>query len=280
MRTLRSISAPMALTLALFAGACNRDGGDDAAMTQDTALNRDLELANRDTTAAPTLNDAPAPTTAEPAPAAKAPTRTAPRSTGTATRTAPARSTSRPAASAPAAAPARTGEIATGSKIPLTADGAVCTNTGSVGQTFTATVAEDVQGSNGVVIPAGAKVTLEVTRLAKKTNVRDDVVIDLKVNSIAFGGRTYEPNARVTPIIDKTRSTTRGQDAKKVGAGAAIGAAIGGITKKSAKGAIVGAAAGAAAGTAAAAATGDYEGCVNVGNRVTLTLDEALSIRA
>lgn len=280
MRTLRSISAPLALTLALFAGACNRDG-DDAAMTQDTALNRDLELANRDT-AVPTLNDAPAPTTAEPAPAASAPTRTAPRSqSSTATRRAPAPAATRETAPAAAAAPAaRTGEIAAGSKIVATADGAVCTNTSQVGQTFTATVSEDVQGTNGVVIPAGAKVTLEVTRLAKKTSVRDDVVIDLKVNSIAYGGRTYEPNARVTPIIDKTRSTTRGQDAKKVGAGAAIGAAIGGITQKSAKGAIIGAAAGAAAGTAAAAATGDYEGCVNVGNRVTLTLDQGLTVRA
>src|SRR5918993_3689227 len=69
---IRRFSTPLALSLALLGAACANDK-DDATLTQDTTLGRDLALAGSDTAAQPQLTDtAPAPT-ATPAPAAPAP---------------------------------------------------------------------------------------------------------------------------------------------------------------------------------------------------------------
>src|SRR5687768_15726749 len=74
-----------ALSLTLMAAACGDDDrGDTLAM--DTTLNRDLQLANVDTGAQPSLTDVPAasepdPVATEPAPRTTTPARTAPRQT-------------------------------------------------------------------------------------------------------------------------------------------------------------------------------------------------------
>ena len=57
-------SASLALSLALLAGACAKK--DDTAAA-DSALNKDIQLANGDTSARPALTDVPA-GTAAPAP--------------------------------------------------------------------------------------------------------------------------------------------------------------------------------------------------------------------
>jgi hypothetical protein len=66
-------SASLALSLALFAGACSKK--DDTAAA-DSALNKDIQLANRDTSAQPALTDVPAGTAANPAPSTTTTTRT------------------------------------------------------------------------------------------------------------------------------------------------------------------------------------------------------------
>src|SRR4051812_18934464 len=71
--------APLALAVALTAAACSKDKTSDT-LAQDSSLNRDLQMANQDSTAQPALTDVPAtstPTTS--APAARAPVRTTPR---------------------------------------------------------------------------------------------------------------------------------------------------------------------------------------------------------
>src|SRR5919107_4858730 len=74
----RRIAAPLALTCALFAGACKNDrAADDTTLAADSSLNRDLSLAGGDSAAQPQLTDtatpAPAPV-ATPAPAKARPT--------------------------------------------------------------------------------------------------------------------------------------------------------------------------------------------------------------
>src|SRR5215213_6023439 len=83
-------TAPLALAIAVLSSACSDKKQDTLA--QDTSLNRDLQMANQDTTAQPALQDVP--TTGTPsttAPVTSAPSRvtTRPRSTGTVTRTPP-----------------------------------------------------------------------------------------------------------------------------------------------------------------------------------------------
>src|SRR2546423_11486714 len=78
-------NASLALSFALFAAACTTKTDNTAAA--DSALNKDIQLANRDTAAQPALTDVPAATTTNPAPSATATRTTARTTTRTTTRT-------------------------------------------------------------------------------------------------------------------------------------------------------------------------------------------------
>ena len=59
---IRRYAAPIALVTVALLGACRSESkrADSTALGADTTLNRDLALANRDTTAQPQLKDIPA----------------------------------------------------------------------------------------------------------------------------------------------------------------------------------------------------------------------------
>jgi len=288
----RRIGAPLALTFALAAGACTTEKKADDTLAQDSALNRDLNLANRDTAAQPALTDVPATppatTTPTPAPKTTTPRTTTPPRTTTTTpskSTTPSNTTASgnkvsttPSGSASGGA---VGTIAAGTTINLAANQRVCTNTHKVGDTFTARVAESVTGSNGATIPAGATATVRVTELKRSENANDNVVMGFSVSSVTYGGHTYNIDSDVTYAkVDKVRNQPKGKDAQKVIGGAAIGAIIGQAIGKDTKGTVIGGAVGAAAGTAAAAATANYEGCVPEGGQITIKLNSGAQVRA
>lgn len=282
------ITAALALSLALVAGACV-DKKQDTLAT-DTSLNRDLQMANQDTSAKPALQDVPAagaPTT--PAPVASAP---APRRTTTTRR--PTTTTTRPTTPATPTTTASgntvtrgttgsekaVGSIAAGTEISLSSNSRVCTNTHKVGQRFSATVSNTVTGSNGATIPAGATATVEITELNRSENVNDPVKMGFRVVSVTFGGRTYPLDATTTYAnVDRVRNQPKSKDVQKVVGGAAVGAIIGQVLGKDTKSTVIGAATGAAAGAGAAAATANYEGCVPSGGRITITLDNAATVQ-
>ena len=286
----RRIGAPLALTFALLAGACTTEKQGDT-LAQDSALNRDLNLANRDTTVQPALTDipAPAPTTTTPAPKTTTPrTTTPPRSTATTTpkSTTPSRPSNTTASgntvsSGGSNAGGSVGTIAAGTTINLAANQRVCTNTHKVGDTFTARVSEAVTGSNGATIPAGASATVRITELKRSENANDNVVMGFAVSSVTYGGRTYNIDSDVTYAkVDKVRNQPKSKDAQKVIGGAAVGAILGQAIGKDTKGTVIGGAIGAAAGTAAAAATANYEGCVPEGGQITIKLNSGAQVRA
>jgi len=282
---IRRVGTPLALAIALAVAACSKGDNDaDSTLAQDSALNRDLQLATGDSAAQPQLKDVPA--TPE-APAATTPSRPTTR---------PSRPAPRP--TTPAPGPTRTpsgntvtpgekntaggvGEIASGSTLTLASGSKVCTNTNKVGDRITATLSEPVTGSNGVSIPAGATAVLEVTKLKRSENANDNIEMGFAVLTIAFGGNTYNVDADVTSAaVDRVRSSTKGNDAKKVVGGAVIGAVLGQVIGKDTKGTVIGAATGAAAGAGAAAATANYDGCVNDGARIVVKLTSPLTIKA
>ncbi|HKY96561.1 MAG TPA: hypothetical protein VJL35_01785 [Gemmatimonadaceae bacterium] len=291
-------SASLVLTLALIAGACSDKKADTLA--EDTSLNRDLQMANQDTSAQPALQDVPA--TVEPGtsgPVASAPTTSPsrPRSSGTTTTRTPPRTT-KPSTPAPAPAPTTTasgntvtkgsggseravGTIPAGAEISLSSNSRVCTNTHKVGQRFSATVSNTVTGSNGATIPAGATATVEITQLDRSENANDPIHMGFRVVSVTFGGRTYAVDATTTYAnVDRIRNQPKSKDVQKVVGGAAVGAIIGQVLGKDTKSTVIGAATGAAAGAGAAAATANYEGCVPTGGRITITLDNAATVQA
>jgi len=284
---IRRLGTPMALTVALAVSACGRGGEKaDSTLAQDSALSRDLQMATADSAAQPQLKDVPpaeAPAPSKPA------TTTRPRTPAATRPTTPAPAPKEPprTASGNTVTPGEkssagdVGMIASGATLTLASGAKVCTNTNKVGDRFTATLNEAVTGTNGAVIPAGATATIEVTKLKRSENANDNIELGFAVRTISFGGHTYNVDADVTSAaVDRVRASTKSNDAKKVAGGAILGAVIGQVIGKDTKGTVIGAAAGAAAGTAAAATTANYEGCVNDGGRIVITLTSPLTIKA
>ena len=281
--------APLALTFALGVAACSKgDNKADTSLAQDTALSRDLQLATGDSAAQPQLKDVPATPAPAPTPAptskprtsrpAPRPTTPAPKPESTTPPRTPSGNTVTPGEKSSGG---NVGSIASGTTLTLASASKICTNTNKVGDRFSATLNEAVNGSNGAVIPAGATAVIEVTKLKRSENANDNIEMGFAVRTISFGGATYNVDGDVTSAaVDRVRNSTKGNDAKKVIGGAVLGAVIGQVIGKDAKGTVIGAAGGAAAGTAAAAATANYEGCVNDGGKIVITLTSPLTIKA
>src|SRR5438105_248789 len=278
-------NASLALSFALLAGACSKNENNAAA---DSALNKDIQLANRDTTAQPALTDIAASSTVATAPATTAP-RTTTRTTSRTTARTPTTTTRTPTTSVtssgntvtrnPAGAAVRVGTIPAGATLSLASGSKVCTNTNKVGDRFNASVTDAVVGSNGAVIPAGATATVEVTELKRSENANDNVVMGFRVVSVTFAGHTYPVSATTSYAeVSKVKNQPKGKDVQKVIGGAAIGAIAGQILGRSTKATVIGGAVGAAAGAGAAAATANYEGCVNSGGRITATLNSSTQV--
>lgn len=285
---IRRSAGPLALALALATVGCAGDADSDQ-LSADSALSRDLQLAQGDSASMPALTDVP-PAQAETPPAVTpAPTRPRPTTPSRPRPTAPTPSDPAPApvtesgntvTKGEKGSEPTTGTIAAGTTVTLASASKVCTNTHKVGDRFTASVANAITGSNGATIPAGATAVLQVTSVKSSENVRDDIVIGLSVVSVAFNGTSYAVNGSgVSADVERVRTSGTKDDAKKVAAGAIIGAIAGQVIGKDTKGTVIGAAAGAAAGGAAAAATGDYAGCINDGARISFKLDQPLDIK-
>ncbi|MCX5765889.1 MAG: hypothetical protein NTZ43_01510 [Gemmatimonadetes bacterium] len=248
----------------------------------------------------PQLNDAPKPEPAaekpapKPAPTPKpkapepttvtvrkiAPPEAAPAAPAAAAATAAAPSAT--VAAAPAAAEPAFGTIATGTALKVSPAMRICTNTHAVGDRVTATLDESVVGSNGALLPMGSTVMLRVTESGRGKGSEADARIAFEVMSVRVGDTTYQAWGHLAQIasLEKVRAQSTADQAKKIGAGAAIGALAGQLLGKNTKSTVIGAAVGAAAGTAVAAGTADYDACVPQGARFSILLDRAMNVRA
>jgi hypothetical protein len=275
----RSMSMVATVALVALAYGCQTDSRDKAAATTDSLLGRDLALAQQEQKPA-TLNDVPAPaptrSTPKAAPVKQAPPQTAPPPTPP-TKTVIPDPVPVPVPVTTTVAPT-TGTIAEGTSVRAAISNRICTSA-KAGDKFVALTSEAMLGSNGVSIPAGATVVLEVTSAAPITDSTKGNIA-FRVRSIESNGKTYQvaANARPDSALVRTRTTETKTDAKKVAAGAIIGGILGQIVGKDTKGTVVGAAAGAAAGTAVAVATGNYEGCISDKGTVRITLTDAIVI--
>ncbi len=286
--SLRRMGTPFALFFALTVAACSSDK-NDTSLASDSTLNKDLQLAGTDTAAQPALTDVAAnpPATTPPPMTVARPTpkpvvRTPPRVTTPAPRTTASGNTvtRNPTGSSSSTAGGSVGTIASGTSLSLRSNARVCTNTYKVGQSFNATVANSVSGSNGATIPAGATVSLEITQLSRSENATDKITMEFAVRSVSFGGRTYPVSADVASAdIDRVRNQPKDKDVQKVVGGAVLGAIAGQVLGKNTKSTVIGAAAGAAAGAGVAAGTANYEGCVADGGSIVVNLTSPLQVK-
>ena len=302
MRTTRP--AVICATALLAFAACSKGDNKTAQdpLAQDSSITRDLQLANRDTAAQPQLKDVPTtPPPAPPRPAVVERQRVAytppPRRPAPAPQRTPA-PVAAPVASAPTVTTTPSGNtvtrmpagnsegtvgmVAAGTNIAVNSGQRVCTNTNTVGDRITATLAEPVTGSNGVVIPSGSTAVLEVTSLGRSGQAGENMNIGLVVRSISYGGRTYPVNGQIVSAgVEKVKASDN-NDAGKVAGGAIVGAILGRILSGRSKtqGTIIGAAGGAAAGAVLAHQTEKYDACLPVGGRIVVRLDSPMSVQA
>ena len=294
----RRFGAPIVIAAFAAFAACSSDGKkgpDSVALGTDSTLNKDLALAGRDTNAQPQLKDVPAATPEAPASTAKksAPARTTPRPptrpaqpktippATTTTASGNTVTTNPKTGDAKASGGGAVGMIPAGATLNTNASSKICTGTNAVGDHVTATVQNAVAGSNGATIPAGATVNMTVTALKRSENSNDKIVMEFAVNSVTFDGKTYPIEAAVTSAaVNKVKDQPGDKTAQKVGIGAVAGAIAGRIIGKSTKATVIGGAAGAAAGAAAAAATTNYQGCIDAGGSIVLTLTAPATVKA
>jgi hypothetical protein len=261
-----------ALTLAALA-ACGR--GDRSDVASADSLNRDLQLAPVDTSA--TLNDQPAADTATPAPpATSAPAPASAPKPKPKPKPAPA-----PAAPAPTPAaqpaPAAPAALSAGTALSLTTDAEIHSRKNKVGDEVTATVGKDIKDATGrTVIPAGSKVTLQVTAIAPSDSKSDTTgTLTLKPVSVVVNGQTQPIAASISGVHTKLVGRgVDGADAAKVGAGTAAGAIVGRVLGGSTKGAVIGGIIGGAVGTQRAVETKDRDVVLPAGTGITVTLDQ------
>ncbi|HZS58725.1 MAG TPA: hypothetical protein VFA43_05610 [Gemmatimonadaceae bacterium] len=308
MNTKYNILAGLALSLTL--AACGKSDKSAAAdkMSPDTSLASDLAAAGApqtqpalaDTGSAakappPAATPAPAPA---PAPAADTTTKVAKApehhkksksttggGTGTGTPSQPSGPTTTASGNTEThngTGGGNVGMIAAGTNIALTTDQRLCTDSNKVGDTFTATVANPVVGSNGAVIPAGSTVSGHVTALGASKAVGQTVTFSLAFDNLTVNGNGYPIDASMagTPALAQHRTTHATTDAAKVGGGAVAGAIIGGLIGHNVKGAVIGGAAGAAAGGGVAVATGRFDACLPAGGKLNIQLNSDRQIKS
>lgn len=134
--------------------------------------------------------------------------------------------------------------VPAGTVLKVRLEEAVSTKTHRTGQSFQASLADDLVVAGRLVARRGSRVEGRVTESVRSGKVKGLARMSLALVSIDTGGATQALESQ--PLHFEARST-KGEDAKKVGIGAGAGAVIGAVTGGK-KGAAIGTAVGAGAG--------------------------------
>ena len=160
--------------------------------------------------------------------------------------------------------------IPAGTELSLNAGQRICTSMSRVGDRFTTTLADDLVGPIGVVIPKGTVATASIASLGKN--------LDLEVRSLAFAGHTYSLASDVTytEVERVRRKSTASRN--RIAAGAGIGAVAGGVLGGNPATTVLGAAAGGVAGAVTSKRSVRDDTCIPEGGRITVKLVDPLKL--
>jgi hypothetical protein len=118
------------------------------------------------------------------------------------------------------------------------------------GMRFKGVVDDPVMLNGQVVIPRGAAAALQAVKVQQSGTMKGSDKITLKVNTLSFGGRSYDI---ATDYVESSGKGEGRRTARKVGGGVGLGAVVGGIAGGG-EGAAVGALVGGVTGAAVASA--------------------------
>ncbi len=164
-----------------------------------------------------------------------------------------------------------------GTQISVRTDQRIDSNNGAPGQTFPASIVQDVLDPSGnVVIPRGSEATLAVRQITEGGTLSGPSFV-LDLDSVRVNGRRYVVNTgelqRGNTGIGKNKRT-----AEMVGGGAVLGTLLGALAGGG-KGAAIGAVAGAAAGGGVQVLTKGKEISVPAETVLNFRLDQPLHLR-
>ena len=184
-----------------------------------------------------------------------------------------------PAASAPAPQPApppppAVAVIPSGSHIRVRLDQDLGSKISQPGDTFTATVADDVTANGTVIIPRGSRADGTVVNAAPLGRFKGGAMLAVRLDRVHTRWGSY-PVA--TSTIDKVEKGKGKRSAMFIGGGAGLGALIGGLAGGG-KGALLGALAGGGAGTAGSAFTGNKQIVLPAETLLTFRLDRSVHV--
>jgi len=164
--------------------------------------------------------------------------------------------------------------IPSGTAIRVRLDTALGSKISQPGDSFTATVADDVLKDGEVVIPKGARADGTVIDAKPLGRFKGGALLSIKLQRVHTKWGSY-PVA--TSSISRAEKGKGKRTAGFIGGGAGLGALIGGIAGGG-KGAAIGALAGGGAGTAGTAFTGNKQIVLPAESMLTFTLDHSVHI--
>ena len=148
----------------------------------------------------------------------------------------------------------------------------VNSETDRLGQTYRASIDEDVMVNGQTVIPRGADAVASLIDAQKSGKIAGKTALTLDLRSVTVNGRSVNVS---TTGVSQVSGSRDARSAKVIGGTAALGAIIGAIAGGG-KGAAIGAGSGAAVGTAAQVMTSGQQVKVPAETRLTFTLQNPL----
>ncbi len=167
--------------------------------------------------------------------------------------------------------------IASGTNIVVRTDQAIDSTSAGEGQTYPATLAQDIVDSSGnVIAPRGSRAELVVSQVSSGgTAGSPDLMLDLQ--SIEVGNRRYLVSSNSVSQGNQQRLGKNKRTAEMVGGGAVLGTLLGAIAGGG-KGAAIGAVAGAATGAGVQVLTRGKEIRVPAETELTFQLTQPVNL--
>jgi len=159
--------------------------------------------------------------------------------------------------------------------IPVRLSEGLSSQRNQAGDVFMATLDQPLEAEGFVIAERGARVEGRVTQAQEAGRVKGLSQLTIELTKINTSD-SQRIAIRTTPFV-KTGPESKGEDAAKIGIGAALGAVIG-AAAGGGKGAAIGAAAGGAAGTGTVMATRGKPTELRVETRISFRLAQPVTI--
>ena len=179
------------------------------------------------------------------------------------------------AAPAPPPPPPAVVTLPAGSRIRVRLDSDLGSKISQPGDSFSATVADDVMSSDGqVIIPRGSRAEGTVIDAKPLGRFKGGALLAVQLDRVHTQWGSYPVRSST---IDKVEKGKGKRSALMIGGGAGLGALIGGLTGGG-KGALIGGLVGGGAGTAGSAFTGNKQIVLPAETLLTFHLDRSVQI--